>query len=381
MGLEPFGYEPLRRVRKDLRVEWYRCPIEHAKLRELMRPSDLQGWIQAGGHLGIAIITGASVVYCFAHGMWITFFFTLFVHGTVATFFKGIAAHELGHGTVFKTKWLNKFFLRIFSVISWHNFHEYAMSHTYHHRYTLHPRGDREVLLPQHSKTGMLYFFQLFTFNIFGGPFTSGCIPIVKGTIETAFGGFGTSVLKKEWSQALYSAHPDERRHAIRWARTILLFHSIVIAVAFAFQFWALPLVVTFQQFTANWLKHFVGFPMHCGLRSDIPDFRKCVRSITLDPVSEFLYWRMNWHTEHHMYAGVPCYNLKKLYRLIAHDMPKVRTLAGAWKEMNEIWERQKVDPDYEFDTQVPNPANGGHVERDPLAESIGDLAPQALTT
>ena len=74
MGPEPFGYEPLRRVRKDLRVEWYRCPIEHAKLRELMRPSDLQGWIQAGGHLGIAIIIGASVVYCFAHGMWIAFF-------------------------------------------------------------------------------------------------------------------------------------------------------------------------------------------------------------------------------------------------------------------------------------------------------------------
>ena len=71
---------------------------------------------------------------------------------------------------------------------------------------------------------------------------------------------------------------------------------------------------------------------MHCGLRSDVADFRKCARSITLDPISEFLYWRMNWHLEHHMFAGVPCYNLKKLHKAVADDMPKVRTFFGAWK-------------------------------------------------
>ena len=254
------------------------------------------------------------------------------------------------------------------------------MSHTYHHRYTLYPRGDREVLLPQHSKTGMLYFLQLFTFNVFGGLFTSGCIPIVKGTIQTAFGGFGISVLPKEWSEALYSAHPEERRHAIRWARMILCFHCGVMAVATITQLWALPLALTFQQFTANWLKHFVGFPMHCGLRSNVPDFRKCVRSITLDPVSEFLYWRMNWHTEHHMYAGVPCYNLKKLHRLIAHDMPTPRSLVSAWKEMKTTWERQRVDPDYEFDTPVPSQGTEKAGDAGSLATSIGDLAPKSLT-
>ncbi|MGY8902743.1 MAG: fatty acid desaturase, partial [Flavobacteriales bacterium] len=30
-----------------------------------------------------------------------------------------------------------------------------------------------------------------------------------------------------------------------------------------------------------------------------------------------FLYWHMNWHTEHHLYAGVPCYNLKKLHQAV----------------------------------------------------------------
>ena len=71
---------------------------------------------------------------------------------------------------------------------------------------------------------------------------------------------------------------------------------------------------------------------------------------MTLNPILEFLYWRMNWHVEHHMYVGVPCYNLKKLNEELAWDMPEPRTLVGAWKEMRETWRKQKVDPDYAFD-------------------------------
>lgn len=29
-------YPPLAEVRRDLRVQWYRCPIDPARLRELM---------------------------------------------------------------------------------------------------------------------------------------------------------------------------------------------------------------------------------------------------------------------------------------------------------------------------------------------------------
>ena len=119
---------------------------------------------------------------------------------------------------------------------------------------------------------------------------------------------------------------------------------------------------------------------MHCGLRDNLSDFRLCTRSIKLDPLSTFLYWRMNWHTEHHMYADVPCYNLRKLSKEIASDMPEPRTLIGAWREMRETWHRQKTDPGYQFDT--PLPATFGTAkrrERDALDESIGDLAPKPL--
>ena len=90
-------------------------------------------------------------------------------------------------------------------------------------------------------------------------------------------------------------------------------------------------------------------------------------------------HWRMNWHLEHHMFAGIPCYNLKKIHRLVAHDMPKVRTLWGAWKEMIEIKRRQDIDPDYEYDTPVPNNKLKKNEKISNLTKSIGDLAPDGL--
>jgi len=118
---------------------------------------------------------------------------------------------------------------------------------------------------------------------------------------------------------------------------------------------------------------------MHTGLMDNTPDFRLCVRTITLDPFSTFVYWRMNWHLEHHMFAAVPCYNLGRLHRAVAADMPKPRTLLGAWREMRETWKKQQQDPKYQFETPLPKlPGEKGR-KQDNLEASIGDLAPKGL--
>ena len=367
-------YAPLEQVRKSFRVAWYRSPIEPATLRALVRRSDARGLLQAGGHLALWTCTGLATYAFYAQGLWLGFALALFAHGTIGSFFKGLAVHELGHGTVFKTKWLNGFFLRTYSLLGWWNFHEYAMSHTYHHRYTLHPRGDREVVLPRAPSLRPAYLLQLFTFNLFGGLESNGLIPIVKATVLSALGKYD-----REWLEALYADQPAARRQAVAWARLVLLFHATVLVVAIVLQVWVLPVIVTLHLFFGNWLKYFVGLPMHCGLRDDVADFRKCVRTITLDPISEFLYWHMNWHTEHHMFAAVPCYNLKTLHQAVAADMPPPRTMIGAWREMRETWRRQQADPRYQYDTPLPRSAAGAPPEQDPLAASIGDLAPKAL--
>ena len=80
------------------------------------------------------------------------------------------------------------------------------------------------------------------------------------------------------------------------------------------------------------------------------------------------------------MYAGVPCYNLKKLSQIIADDMPQPRTLLDAWREMLEIQKKQMKDPTYQFDTPLPASANQKSIKNsDELGDSIGELAPAGL--
>lgn len=379
------SHKPLAEVRKTLRVEWYRSPIEGAKLRELSKRSDLQGWFQAGGHLALFATTGIVTYFFWSQQLWLGFVAALFLHGTVGSFFVGIAPHELGHGSVFRTKWLNKFFTYVFSLLSWWDPFDYASSHTYHHRYTLHPEGDREVLLPLEPTVGSTFLLQMFTINLFtqqGRTFgKGGLISTIFVTIKGAFGKTGSPEAPvTEWIEMLHDDQPDEHRKSIWWSRFLLVFHGSILLIAIVTGLWVLPLLLSVFPFIGNWLAYFVGLPQHCGLRDNVPDFRKCVRSMTLHPFVEFLYWRMNWHIEHHMYAGVPCYNLKKLYHEIADDMPQPRTLIGAWREMRETWKKQKTDPSYQFDTPLPPTAKQVRTDTpDELESSIGELAPAGL--
>ena len=372
--------KPLSEVRTTLKPKWYRVPIDIKILRELSKPSDLKGLIQTLGHLGLWICTGLFCYYCFSHELWIGFIIALFIHGTVGSHFI-FAHHELCHGTVFKTKWINVFFLRIFAFFGWMNFHIYKMSHSYHHRFTCFPEGDREVVLPRDPSLNISFLLQLFTINLNGnGGYFGGLIPTINNFINIACNRFEKPF--NLWSEALYDGHPEERRKAKNWARLVLVFHGLIIVISILIGEPILAVILSGQAFIGNWHSHFLNETQHDGLKSNVSDFRKCTRSIKLNPFSEFLYWHMNWHLEHHMYAAVPCYNLSKLHQLVSKDMPELKNLVGAWQEMLKIFKQQQQDPDFEFDKPVPP-------QRKKLSKSsadnltvisIGDLAPKSIS-
>jgi fatty acid desaturase len=257
------------------------------------------------------------------------------------------------------------------------------MSHTYHHRYTLHPDGDREVLLPQTTGVTPITVIQLLTINV------AGFVRVIGSALRMSIPRYNMNVSglrTSEWTRELFSLAPEIERKAIRWARLTILLHLSIIAISAIFNAWWISIVLTSFLFFGNWLVFLVGRPMHIGLRDNVPDFRLCVRSNRLNPFTSFLYWRMNWHTEHHMFAGVPCYNLKKLAQEIAPDMPELRTLWACWREMLEIEKTQRIDPTYQFDTPLPPTARPGVMTPDQvnlpddkqtqLEASIGELAP-----
>lgn len=78
---------------------------------------------------------------------WLALGFTLFLHRTVYAFLLN-GFHELCHSTVFKSKKLNVFFLNTVSFLGGYNPVMFWASHLEHHKYTLHPPDDLEVVLP-----------------------------------------------------------------------------------------------------------------------------------------------------------------------------------------------------------------------------------------
>jgi fatty acid desaturase len=317
-------------------------------LKRLHERSDARGWLQCLGYLGVITTTGTVAFYSAGQWSWWVTTLLVFVHGTCFAF-QINAVHELGHGTVFRTKRLNELFCRVFAFLGWINCAMFNTSHARHHRHTLHPPDDLEVVLP--VRVTVKNFSQQGFLNVAVTPGTP--IGLMKDALRIACGQF-----RGEWELALFpSSEPAKRRPPIRWAWTLLVGHGLLIAASCWYKLWMLPVVTTLAMFSGNWLFFLCNNTQHIGLRDNVPDFRLCCRTFRLHPVVRFLYWQMNYHTEHHMYAAVPCYNLGKLHRAIQHDLPPCPVgIVATWKEIATIQQRQKQDPAYQYSAPLPPP-------------------------
>ena len=340
--LKEIALEQTAATKRPRPVSWYRSPLEPAAMRKLHERSDLLGWLQSLGYLGVLLLTGSLAWYSAGHWpVWATVAL-VFLHGTVFAF-QINAVHELGHGTVFKTRALNAFFDRLFSFLGWINFQMFEASHARHHRYTLHPPDDLEVVLPLKV---MVRDFFLSGFLNFRGFWW-----VLNYVVRLARGRF-----EGEWELKLFPPDdPEARKRPIHWARFLLAGHGTIVAVSLLTGQWMLPVLITLAPFYGGWLFFLCNNTQHIGLTDNVGDFRLCCRTFRLNPVVQFLYWHMNYHIEHHMYAAVPCYRLGRLHRLIRHDLPPTpRGIAATWREIGAIQRRQQKDPTYQYVPPLP---------------------------
>ena len=136
------------------------------------------------------------------------------------------------------------------------------------------------------------------------------------------------------------------------WARFMFIGHLLLLALFIYFELWVLIFVITFGYFFASFLGRGCGALQHLGLHPSVPDWRVSCHTVKMNPVVAFLYWQMNYHIEHHMYAAVPCYRLKKLHKLIEHELPPTpRGFVQVWTQIISILRRQKKEPTYQYDS------------------------------
>lgn len=325
----------------DRTIPWRRTPLPAEKLKSLNERSDGKAWIQAGGYLGLLLVTGSLSYLAWSMQNWWLLGAFLFLHGTVAAFcINGV--HELVHGTVFKTPWLNTAFAYIFAFIGWINHRFFWLSHTEHHKYTLHAPDDLEVVVPiKQTLDGWFKgaFISLYSWQVFWN--------MIR---------YASGQLKGEWAHILLPEEAKKKRaYVFNWARMVVGGHLLIAVVSIATGNWIIPVIVSLTPAYGGWLFLLCNNTQHVGLNEDVNDFRLNSRTIYLHPVVEFLYWRMNYHIEHHMYAAVPCYNLPKLHDAIKHELPRTPNgLIETWIEIGYIMLQQKRDPNYRFVPELP---------------------------
>ena len=230
------------------------------------------------------------------------------------------------------------------SFIGWHNPVLFWATHSEHHKYTLYPPEDGEVVLPVEMT---LKGYLRGAFVDFWGFYQK-----IRMTFLRAF----FHRLNPGWHTVLFPREAvEERRLLFRWDRVLVFGHVSIAAAALWLGWWQLLPLFTFATLSGRWLFLLCNSSQHVGLTDEVPDFRQNSRTFHLNPVVRFLYWHMNYHIEHHMYAAVPCYGWAGCTGPSATSCP---TAPGDWCRCGaRSWGycgARKREPGFQFIPELP---------------------------
>ncbi len=317
-------------------ASWYKCPVPRARMKQLMQREDAQAIRDTVLWYALIVAAGAVLVATWGTAWaWLAFF----VYATLYTGPADSRWHEAGHGTAFKTRWMNDALyqaacfqvLRRPSVWKW--------SHARHHTDTLVTGRDPEVAVPLPTD---LFGTFLNLFSIKSGPRE------LWRVLRNAFGMLGeeekTFVPEMEWPQM------------VKEARVWVVLYAVLIGSAITFESW-LPVVLfgLLPVMGGTWLYTFFGLTQHAGLPENVLDHRKNCRTVYMNPVFRFLYWNMNYHVEHHMFPMVPFHALPQLHETIKDDCPPAYNgTVAAYREIIPAVLKQAQDPHHYVVRQMP---------------------------
>jgi Na+-transporting NADH:ubiquinone oxidoreductase subunit F len=326
-------------------AKWYASPIPKDKMRALLERRDGPAvrdtllWFAllfAFGLAGLALWgTGWAAIPFLLYGM-------MFASTSDSRW------HEAGHGTAFKTDWLNNTLYEIASFMVCRESVVWRWSHTRHHSDTIIVGRDAEIGAPRPvSLIGMLLKF----INM---PYL---INYYRSVVRHAFGRMAPA------EQTYIPA--SEHGRIYRRARIYLLIYLAVLALTAATRSILPLLFIGLPNLYGAWLQVVYGIQQHAGLAEDVLDHRLNTRTVYLNPINRFLYWNMGYHIEHHMFPMVPYHNLGKLHELMKDDCPPpYHGLIAAYRETIPALIRQAKDPDYFIKREVPAPSAQANTTR-----------------
>lgn len=330
------GENARKAVEKGLaEADWYQCPVPRPVLRKLLERRDGPAirdtliWFALLGLSGWA-------TWALWPGWWAILPYLVYavLYGSVSD----SRWHESGHGTAFKTDWLNSALYELASFMVLRESTVWRWSHTRHHSDTVIVGRDPEIHVPRPPDIPsiLMGFFDLKVYPAY-----------FKHIILHSFGRMSeeekTFIPESEFPKIFFRA------------RIYLGIYAGVIALAL----WTgsiLPLLfVGLPNLFGSWLMVVYGLTQHAGLAENVLDHRLNCRTVSMNPVHRFLYWNMNYHLEHHMFPLVPYHNLPRLHEEVKDDCPAPYPgIFSAYREIVPTILRQVKDPAYHVKRRLP---------------------------
>jgi fatty acid desaturase len=316
-------------------AEWYHTEVPRQVMKDLMQRSDQPAIRDTIILLGCMVLfAGAGVA------LWPSWWSAPFwlAYGVLYGSASDSRWHECGHGTAFKTPWMNNAVYEIASFMIVRNSATWRWSHARHHTDTYIVGRDPEIAIMRPPAFARLIA------NFFG---------LVDGW--------------NGWSRMLYNAfigvHPEEKTYVpeTEWPKVVRIARiwTAIYAGTLMLALWMgsiLPfMVIGLPRLYGAWHHIMTGLLQHGGLADNVIDHRLNSRTVYMNPVSRFIYWNMNYHVEHHMFPMVPYHALPRLHEIVRHDLPAPNTsVAQAFREMWPALRRQLASEDYFIRRDLP---------------------------
>jgi len=324
-----------RPVEGRVKVKWWTPSIDMNQLVALRKTSN---WPALGNFALwiLALLISGATAYATWGTIWAVPAFL--VYGTIYSS-SDARWHELGHGKVFRTRWLTTFFYQICAFMTLREAYLWRYSHNRHHSHTLVVGQDPEI---QVARPADLLRVLLDFFFILGGAVE------IKRILRHAFIGLGDD--EKEFV-------PEQARgRLIRSSRTYVLCWIALISTCVTYGSILPAMFVILPRFYAGWLQQLMGVAQHAGLQENTSDHRLNTRTIYVNRLFRFLYMNMNYHLEHHVSPTVPYHALPRFHELIKNQCPLA--YPSVWAAYREIvptlWKQAFHDPDTFASRTIP---------------------------
>jgi fatty acid desaturase len=316
-------------------AEWYHSEVPRKVMKELMQRKDGPAIRDTTLWLGLLVLSAVGGIM-FWGSWWAVPCFL--VYGVLYGSACDSRWHECGHGTAFRTAWMNDVVYHIASFMVMRNPVSWRWSHSRHHTDTTIVGRDPEIALmrPPALILGALHFVGIPDIALHFSVLTKNAIGIISNAEKNY-------IPSADWPKVIF------------WARVHVAIYVIAFAFALAMRS-ILPLMLAGgPRIYGTWHMVMTGLLQHGGMAEDVLDHRLNSRTVYMNPISRWIYWNMNYHVEHHMFPMVPYHALPRLHAVIKDDLPLPNSsIAHAYAEMIAALLRQQNEPGYCIRRELP---------------------------